>query len=305
MVPKIDTSKAMAAYNGAFRQLRALPGFSQKQILRAEMGSILKAWAASVKVGTKERAAIRARARLNKYIFGSNTAENRYRITVNSGQRGGFPGEVWFKTRGVADKAARAARRKAGYAGNGVFQQAGVISADGKYQPAWIHYGAADWAGINEGASRYAAALPKALRNAESSVGLGRQSVVQIAEQLNINLMQVGGGRLTWQAYAKAKAANASNGNKYQNGRGSENGDEVRGYIEGFSSLPYAFKIGLDRNLALVVMNRARLIRTAFAKGAGDSLKNIEKNFPNLINVRATESFESAVAATPAGDFAA
>lgn len=263
----LDATKVSAAYSDAFKRLRGMNGFSQKTILRAEMGSILKAWAADTKVATADQIERRTRARVAYNLQMSKANSNPAHITVNNGARGGFRGEVWFRTR------------------NKKFQQAGRITETGAFVPAWIHWKTSDWTLISAGGAEYAKQLRVRRLASQKASGLARQSVIQIADQLGIDLNDVAGGSLSAAGIAKARAALASSGRANQNGSGSEGGNEVTSYVEGFTRLPYAEKIGMDRSLLGVIARRANFIQQAYKKGAFDSIKKEAAAFPNIFRV--------------------
>lgn len=282
----LDARDVVRGYQSAFGLLRQLPGFKQSTFLRAEAGSLLKQWAGLTKVTTQEQADYRARYRAGKRAFGDvgSVDRNPYRISVNTGLRGGYPGEVWFKTRGGFSADQKASRKKQGKAANGVFQQAGRITNSGQFIPAWIHYRANDWDKIASGAQLYAMNLAEQLRIGRESVGFARQSVVQIADQLGIDLIAVKGRGVSPAGIRKARAAIASNGKSYVNGSGTQGGDEVKFYVSMFSRLQFGHKIGMDRDLLSVINGRRKFIETAYRKGAFDSMKSAARAFPNLVS---------------------
>lgn len=264
---RLDAAKVSTAYSAAFRRLRGMNGFSQQTILRAEMGSILKAWAGDTDVATADQIERRTRARVAFKLGMSKADQNPAHATVNNGARGGFRGEVWLRTK------------------NKKFQQAGRITEAGSFVPAWIHWTSKDWALINNAGNNYAAQLRIRREASLKSSGLARQSVIQIADQLGIDLNEVAGGRLSAAGIAKARAAIASSGRANQNGIGLQGGNEVQCYVEGFSRLPYGSKIGMDRSLLTVLARRAKFIETAYQKGAFDSIKKEAAAFPNIFKV--------------------
>lgn len=270
----LDGKDAAAAYSKAFRHLTTLPGFEPRAVLRAEAGSILKRWAGVTKVAKPEEATWRARYRTGKHVFGNlkGASKNQYRISVNTGLRGGEQGWVWYLRPGE-DKVTA--------------PPAGIISDSGQFTPNHIHWKAADWARISAGAQAYAAELAKLLPAARKSVGFSRQAVVQIADSLNIDLNMVKGGGISAAGIAKARVAIASTGKSYNNGTGYEGGDKVKTYVQLLCTLPHGIKIGMDKDLARVLSGRAKFIETAYAKGAFDSLKKAEKLFPNILKVAA------------------
>ena len=265
MIPMMDVAKSADAYSKAFQRLAALPGFSQREILLAEAGSILKAWAGRTKVATNEQIERRIRARVAYNLKMQKAgAGNPYGITVNNGARGGERGEVWFRT----------SRKR--------FQQAGVVTPGGKYKPANIHWKDADWQKIKAGADQYAARLSVRRREAKRAGGLARQSVIQIADRLGIDLATVKGAGVSAAGIAKARAAIASSGRAYQNGEGYTGGDEVKTYVDLINSLPYNTSIGMDRTLRGVLMGRAKYIERSYSKGAFDSMRKVAAAFPNI-----------------------
>ena len=275
MKASLDASQVTAAYTSAFRRLRALTGFDTKAVLRAEAGSILKAWAASVKVKTEEMIERSTRSSIGKRMgILSGGGNNPYRITVNTGTRKiETRGDVWFKTHSKDLK----------------FQRAGHITEDGVFLPENMHFKAADWAGIQQGAQQYAAQLKRRLPMVRRSSGLARQSVLQIADSLGIDLRQVAGGKLSAAAIAKARAAIASTGNNYQNGKGTQGGDDTKAYVELLNTLPFNTRAhlseggkGMDKALLLVISGRANFIERSYKKGAFDSMSKAMRAFPNV-----------------------
>ncbi len=266
---RIDPSRAVAAYSSAFRKLRELEGFSQAQILRAEAGVILKTWAGRTKVANPHAAELFARYRATKRAFGQTSAgKNPYGISVNSGRRNGVPGVVWFRTK------------------RGKYQEAGLIYPSGYISQRNIHFKDDDWARIEAGMVAYAAELKTILPGAQNAIGLARQSVIQIADALGIDLLSVrGGGQLSSAAITKARGAIASNGRFYQNGIGQAGDAGTTSYVNLFTRFPLGGKIGMDSTLALILAGRAGYIEQSYKKGAFESVRSAAKAFPNLFNL--------------------
>ncbi len=271
---RMDASRVMRSYSSAFQRFQRLEGFSQAQLLTAEAGVILKQWAGWTKVGDPVVASLRARYRAEKRAFGAtNIDKNAFGISVATGRGGGYPGEVWFRHPKSKSNRSR-------------FQVAGLISDSGSFTPSFIHWKDPDWANITAGAERYGEELKKLLPFAPKSVGLARQSIIQIADALSIDLTAVkGGGTLSSAGIAKARAAIASSGRSYQNGVGHRGGDGTKDYVDLLCRLPYAGKIGMDATLLRVIAGRAKYIETSYQKGAFDSLSTAARAFPNLFRV--------------------
>src|SRR5690606_7898240 len=127
------------------------------------------------------------------------------------------------------------------------------------------------------GTAAYGAALKVMLPRALQSVGLSRQSVVQIADALGIDLTAVKGQGISPAGIAKARAAIASNGRSYRNGTGVQAGDPIRYHVTLINRLPYGRRTGMDRTLAFVVAGRAKHIEIAYRKGAFGSMATVRR----------------------------
>jgi hypothetical protein len=263
-----DSVEAILKYRVAFARLRDLTGFDQRAILRAEAGVIIKTWAGRTRVTTEEKAERRTRSSVAWRLAMQKTDRNPYSITVNDGSRRGIEGLIWFRTR------------------NGKFQNVGAIYSGGFFSANHLHYKDADWERILEGVTAYTRLMLERRPKVMASRGLARQSVVQIADTLGIDLTSVeGGGSLSAAGIAKARAAIASNGAHYQNGTGQEEGDAIKYHVDLINRLPYNSKLGMDSTLIGVVAGRAGYIQRSYEKGAFDSMKRVAAAFPELIRV--------------------
>lgn len=275
MQVKLDASTVGAAYSAAFQRLKQLPGFDHRKVLRAEAGSILKRWAGLVPVAKPEESKKRARLRLARQM--GLTKAGTWDITINVGIKSGTPGVVWYRSNSRRSRASFALNR--GWR----WQYAGEVSDSGAFTPAWVHFPDEAWAQIKNVCAQYGQRLAKEIPAAQKSVGLARQSVIQIADQLGIDLIEVAGGGISAAGITKARAAIASNGNIYQNGSGAQAGDDVKYYVELINRMPRGLQIGIDRMLLQVISGRAKFIETAYAKGAFDSIEKTAKAFPNIL----------------------
>jgi hypothetical protein len=267
----IDGTAAMAQYAAAFKRLRDLPGFEMKTILRAETGTILKAWAGKTKVATPKLTEQRAWYRAGKHVFGdvSGASKNEYNISVNTGSEDmGRQGWVWYR-----DPV------------NQETYPAGLIDNNGSFHPGLRRFPNDVWDRIRSGAELFGQQLQIKRELGRESVGFARQSVIQCAKQLGIDLANVAGAGVSPAGIRKAEKAIASNGNYYQNGSGTQGGDDVKCYVQCMTRLPYGGKIGMDRELAQIISRRAKYIETAFRKGATDSVAKAARAFPNVFRV--------------------
>ena len=268
MSATFDPSKAVAAYTRAFQHLRTLPGFSLQQLLRAEAAVILKTWAGKVKVAKPQE--IDDRARYSALVhLGATTASKPGDVSINVGKRGSEAGLVWQRTKGER--------------GNGrPYVLAGRMAKDGRFIANWRHFTSRQWADVMDTVIDAELAINKEIKLGRKSIGLARQSVIQIADDLGINLEAVRGGQLSSAAIAKARAAMTRSGKAVKNGRGTQGGDDTKYFVELMDSLPYGRAIGIDRELAGVLARRGKAMTIAFQKGAGDSIAKAKKSFPEV-----------------------
>ncbi len=269
--PVIDASAASRAYADAFRKLAEFSGFKPKVVLRAESGSFLKAWAGETKVATDKIVERRARARvLYSITNGGRASASAGYLTINSGMRGGEPGQMWHRTK------------------RGKYQNAGIMDLrHGGYRWSNIHFPNDDWPEMVNAVHKVGDGLRLLVPRAIRSVGLARQSVVQIADSLGIDLTAVAGGRISAAGIAKARAAMAANGRAYQNGVGYLSGGDVKAYAQMVNRLPYNTKIGMDMTANSVLAKRSKFIETAWKKGVFDSHAQVARSFPNLLRIAA------------------
>ena len=268
----------VAAFTAGLRALaRAVP-VSSKQVLRAEAGVILKTWAGRTKVATKPTADRRTWSHiLGRSGLGLSGADRARpadtAITVNSGIRGAF-GRVWVRT--TRDAANPLGDR---------YRLAGTISPTGQsFSPENYRWKTRDWVAISAVVSAVADQSRRKLPRGRASIGLARQSVVQIADDLGIPLETVrGGGSLSAAGIAKARRALAVTGRTYRNGTGRESSQSTRAFfIELVCTFPAGTAIGMDRTLAGVLIGRTRFFEQSVAKGTFATLARVARAYPNL-----------------------
>ena len=258
------------AYQGALRQLSSLTGFDQRTVLRAEAGSVLKMWAGQTKVSTQAAVDRRARLKVTRAwgvsgSGGKGTRKADHPITVNAGIRG--PAGRMF----ILKKDGHGFRR----------------THESGFRPLHQHYKAEQWRDLNEVANGVQSDWQKKVPLARRSVGLARQSVVQIADSLGIDLAAVQGRGLSAAGLAKARAALASDGKRYTNGWSAQGGTDTKPHIDLINGLPFANspKLQMARTLLGVIAGRARYFQKSFDKGAFDSFDRVARAYPNVIRV--------------------
>lgn len=279
----LDAREVMAGYQRAFLRMYDLPGFSAVKVLKAEAAVMLKTWCARTKVVTKADLETRARIRALRRL-GATQGGYPGAVTINAGIKG-VEGIVWLQTGELR-------RGKAALAGNrGRFQQVGRMSSDGRLVSNWYHFTDKAWHDIMDTTIDAEIAIKKEMQVGARSAGLARQSIIQAADALGIDLGKVkGGGNLSAAAVAKARAAMASSGRAYMNGSGSSSDDGARAVVEFTNSLPYNVKAGMDSTIQGIVIGRTKFIEKSYEKGAFDSLRGVMRAFPEYFRQNSLET---------------
>lgn len=265
----------MADYSQALRRLASLTGLNQRAVLMGEAGIILKTWAGRVKVVTQEQADKNTWLHiLGEEGLGVTRAPKPGDVSVNAGIRGGNFGRVWVRSK---EPRHRDARGKP-------YRLAGVISEYGQnFRPMNFHWKNQTWSDIQEIVESIAIQARRKLVKGRKAIGLARQSVVQIADALGIDLLKVkGGGTLSAAGIAKARAAIAVTGRAYKNGLGSALGDDEKAVVTLINNLPFGVKIGMDRQLLGIINGRKKFFQQSYAKGAFDTMTRTARAYPWL-----------------------
>jgi hypothetical protein len=265
---RLQPGKVAQEYGHVLRRLSGLTGFDQRGVLLGEAGIMLKTCAGRTKVVTNAQADRRTWLHiLGKQgldVTGSHPTKAGD-ITVNAGVRGPF-GRVWVKTK------------------KGKFKLAGQISAHGQsFRPMNYHWRNPTWTDIQDITEDIAIQSRRKMQRGRRAAGLARQSWVQVADGLGIDILKVqGGGTLSAAGIQKARAALATTGRAHRNGTGSVLGDGVRTQVTLINRLPYGIPIGFDRLLLGVMAGRAKYFHASYAKGAFDTMTKTARAYPWL-----------------------
>ncbi len=258
----LDATAIAQAYGQALRRMAALTGFDQKSVLLGEAGIILKTAAGRTKVAKAAEADLRTRLHVIRgydYTGGKNNRDST--ITVSAGLRGPF-GRVWKRK-----KSGTGWRR----------------THDANFAPLNYHYKKGDWIDLQEAIDDVKRGIQRDTAKGRNATGLARQSWVQIADALNIDLGAVqGGGSLSSAGIAKARAAIATTGRPHQNGSGTALGDQEKTVVMLVNRLPYGTAIGFDRTLLTIMAGRAGYFRKSYENGAFDTMTKAARAFPWL-----------------------
>lgn len=283
---KADNRAMLSALSTTFRRLGSLSGFEPAQVLRAEAGVILKTWAGRTKVATVPQADRRTRLRTIRTL-GLTRGNERGAVTVNAGFRPAPFGRVWIRVREGAGRKNWILAKGPNFtapSGPATFTLQGRALYNPKNRGDTDRSTSMQWMeSVNSAQRAVEYNLKRAIPRGRRAIGLARQSVVQIADSLGIDLLRVeGGGTLSGAGLAKARSALASSGKAHRNGFGRSGGGQLQPYIDLFNHLPYGTAIGMDRTLLGVLAGRVKFFERSYAKGAFNFQRTAVRAYPNL-----------------------
>lgn len=256
----------------ALRAIAGAAGAKALDVLRGEAGVILKACAGATKVADAPRADKRSQLRFLRdlELTGKNTFLG---VTVNAGVRkGAVFGRTFLRTSGGHW------RRTHDSLGVGVL---GVPSSGRKKRG--DHYSDPEWLLVRSAADAVRNGIGAAREAGRKTIGLARQSWVQIADTLGIRLEDVrGGGTLSAAGIAKARRAIAYNGQQYQNGLGTQSQTAYTTIITLLNRYPRGEALGMDSTLRSVLFGRVRYFEKNLELGVFNSIWKTARAYPYL-----------------------
>ncbi len=232
-------------------------GVTLEQWAEAEAPQILSGWVALVNAQTEPQAEKRARNRVLNKLGLTKGAE-----TINSGVRGP-EGRVWIKTK------------------RGKWIMAGVVGHNaGAFVPTTRHMPDDAWGAANDSVQAYQGESG-VVAMAKRTIGLARQSIIQIGDALGYALERFAGG-LPAADISRARAAVAGNGQTYQNGFGVRQKSAGAFSIELINRYPNLHQAKIDSALAQVVGGRIELMEQALGGKLGTATQRVAAAFPYL-----------------------
>ena len=261
------TESELRKFSEGGRVISAAVGTSVELWARAEAAVILKTWAGRTKVATAEKTDRRSRltAVRNLGYTGKNSGSN---ITVNAGIKGPY-GRVFVRTENGKWRRTHE---------TGFRPVAGIRS-----QGTGDHYHGSTWALLKTAVSETASTVARLLPLGRKTIGLARQSIIQIADDLGIRLESVkGGGSLSGSGIAKARAALASNGQHYRNGVGTVSDSSKSFYLTLINRYPKLGPLFMDRTLQGVIGGRIKYFQKNLEEGVFLSATRAAKAYPYL-----------------------
>jgi hypothetical protein len=260
----------------ALRAIAGAAGASALDVLRGEAGVILKACAAGTSIATADRADKRSRLRYlrDQQLTGRN---GMMPVTVTAGaKKGSEYGRVFLRT------ATGGWRRTH----DAVFRPVAGIPSSGRKKPG-DHYREHDWLLLRSTIATVRGGITAARTAGRKTIGLGRQSWVQIADTLGIRLEDVRGGSffgksISGSAIAKARAAVASNGQSYSNGLGTLERTQYETIITLLNRYPAGHRTGMDRILQSAIVSRVRYFEKNMELGVFNAIEKTVRAYPYL-----------------------
>jgi hypothetical protein len=255
-------------FNQAMTGLQKTLGKPLREVIRAETGSILKTCCARTKVTKPEKAEMRARNKVTRSLGFSGysgsgatkASKSDHPITINSGRRGPTGRVFVLKNDGSGFRRTH----------------------NEGFSPIFRHYKNTTWNLLQEAIldvkSGWARAVPAGLK----SIGLARQSWVQIARSVGIDLKRVPGGSISAAGIEKAERALASDGQSYINGGASDISTNSSYVISLVNRLPWCRRGRLDGILVSAMNGRANYFAQNLKRGVFDSVKNTLRAYPGF-----------------------
>lgn len=262
-------------FSDAGRVIAAAVGTSVELWARAEAGVILKTWAGRTKVATEKTVTTGAILRAYRHArraagYGNDKNKGATapgQASINLGIRHGNAGRVYYRT-----------RKKGTMGGRAGFQDV-YSTGFGSSK----HIANRDFGSVQAMVSQYRSEVGKLIAAAKQAIGLSRQSIVQIADDLGIRLESVkGGGTLSAAGLAKARAALASNGTAYRNGYASISSNARSFYLTLVNRYPKIGALHMDTTLQGVIMGRLRYFQKNLEEGVFLSAKSAARAYPYL-----------------------
>lgn len=262
----------LAKLSQALRAIAGATGSSAREVLHGFAGVVLKACAGQTKVATAAQTVKRSNLRFlrDQQLTGKNAGVD---VTISAGVRKGSEfGRVFL--RGPTGHWRRTH--------NANFVRVPGMPNSSRKKPG-DHYADYQWLLLQSAISTVRSGIGAAREAGRKTIGLARQSWVQIADSLNIRLEDVrGGGTLGAAGIAKARAALASNGYTYINGLGREERSAQRTILTLINRYPRGQKMGMDATLRGVLIGQIRYFEKNLSLGVFNSIRNTARAYPFL-----------------------
>ncbi len=245
-------------FQAAGRAIQAAASIGVEEWAVGEGGVILKLWAGNVAIPNVNAVERRARNRVLK-----NEGLTQGKITINSGVRG-EEGRVWIRAK------------------NGKYRLAGMVAHNaGSFSPENLHFSPDQWADQQSATGRYQGKAGM-IAMARRTIGLARQSIIQIADTVGIALERVVGGGIGAGGVAQARGAVASDGKVYQNGTGTRQKTATSFALEFVNTYPKIQQAHVDTALINALGSRQAFHSRNFEAGVFKSVEKTARAYPYI-----------------------
>lgn len=252
-------SAELRKFTDAGRAISQQAGITLEQWAEGETAQILKAWAGLIHAQTPARAEVRGRNRVLNEL-----GLTKGGVTINSGLFGP-EGRLWL----------RAKNKRYMFAG-AVGHNAGGFTPNPDR-----HFSNTQWA-AGQAAVREYQGKAGIIELAKRTVGLARQSVVQIGDSIGIAIERIAGGGLSAQEVQQARSAVASNGQTYQNGFGVRQKNGTSFSIDLVNSYPKLTEAKVDLALYTAIGQRLGMNLKLLRDKLSASDAKVARAFPYL-----------------------
>lgn len=248
-------------FDDAGREIVRAVGVTFEEFAEGESGVILKAWAGLIGASSEAEAEVRGRNRvLNKLGLTGGKG-----VTINSGVKG-EEGVVFVRSTKKGRK----------------FYQIGKVGHNaGPFVPHKQRVADAAWAESQQAIQQFQA-KSGLIAIARRTVGLARQSVIQIGDMLGIAIENVTGRGLSGSEVSKARNAVAGDGQTYQNGFGVRTKSNTSFSIEMIDRYPKLREAKVDLALGWAVGSRVQLMTKILMSKFKPSLERVARQLPYL-----------------------
>ncbi len=260
----------------SFRAIAQGAHASALDVLRGEAGIILKGCAALTSVATAPKADKRSNKRFLRglELTGNNPG---IPVTVSAGvKKGSQFGRVFLRTNKGGWRRTHEAN----------FRPVAGMPSDGRKKPG-DHYSEHDWLLLKSTIQTVKGGVTAARAAGRKTIGLARQSWIQIGDALGIPLETVKGGRvfgknISSAAIIKARGAVAGNGQRYVNGLGTEQRKTYETIITLINRYPRAYKLKMDATLRSVLHARVAFFEKNLSLGVFNRIRDVCRAYPYL-----------------------
>lgn len=259
----------------AFRTIAKAARVSGENVLQGMAGVILKTCAGATPVATQAKSKIRAQTQLIRDLglTGGKKSGVFDIVTINAGAKAAF-GRVFLRT--------TTGRWRRTHDAN--FTPVAGMPSTGRKKRG-DHYSEYEWGVLKSALQAVRAQVGAARAAGVKTIGLARQSWIQIADALGIRLETVrGGGRLSSSAIAKARGAMSYRGRKFINGLATRARNQAGTMLTLINRYPGGRKegLGLDRIINGALLGQARYFDQNLRRGVFSSVAKTAKAYPFL-----------------------